>query len=758
MELSDYKNPLEVVDFSGGITDNVYWQDPRRAKTLDNLLIKSDRSVDNRPGSVVDDLTHPLIPAGNQKINTLINYANSDKLFVHSARKIYYRNPSSYQTLLGPTGNDVLSAGSTSNFLSFAQSNGHIFLTSDAYPSPQKIYKDQLGAYQVRSAGLPALAASPNVTAGIAGVNDYVYSFAYDYLYQVGTPTGITKFEDIGPVTQFRLVGSGDPSASANSITGIPVLANGATNNWDTSNIKVFIYRTLSGGTVSYKVGEVTNGTTTFLDSVSDAVLQLNDTLYIDDGTLDFDPPPMSRYIHIVNNTGYYASLYEGGEEKRTTIRQSIPGAPDKVPTAFEVVVEDRLTGMSSARSNPIALCEKYIYRIEQSFDNAGRGAPNAIRLSDTAGCVSHNSIVQAENGIFWFGNDGVYYCDSYQTMKVSDGNNERYKTLLSTISDPRKITGRFDEKERRIYWTIQTNSTSLDIDSLLTLELRWGISNDMPFETASGASFRPSAIEIFNKKLYRGDTRGYVFIHDPSYTTDPKVDTLSAASTWAKETIIWTYESINYNFGSTHLRKYVTKMLLTAQNKDNTSIQITAINDDGRTTRALKPIRWRRNFVWGDNEFLWGNTDCVWNAVGIIEQFRRMPAKGIRLSYLRLMVSNAFSIVLNSDMAGLAHFNPSLKTATLLNSSQTWPVDSVDYVITTEVDGYQKQFPVTYVGTDTIQVLDPGGQLPLGNYKWELWGYRKGEPLNLLSYNLVWDHASQTQLTYHAGQDGSNT
>jgi len=757
MELSDYKNPLEVIDFSGGITDDLFWQDPKRASIIDNLLIKSDRTLDNRPGSVIDDLTNYLIPAGNQKINTLINYANSDKMFVHSAKKFYYRNPSAYTTLQGPTGNDVLSAGSTASFLSYDQSNGHIFLTSDAYPTPQKIYKDELGSYEVRSAGLPALASSP-IISGASGTHQYLYSFAYDYQYQVGTPTGATLFEDIGPVTQVLATASEDPSISPNNITGIPVLSNGATNNWDTSNIKIFIYRTLDGGNVGYKIGEVTNGTTSFVDNNSDTTIQTNATLYVDDGTLDFDPPPMSRYIHIVNNTGYYASLYEGGQEKRTTVRQSIPGAPDKVPQAFDIVVEDKVTGMSSARSNPIILCEKFIYRIEQAFDNLGRNAPFTTRLSDTAGCVSHASIVQAENGIFWFGNDGVYYCDSYQTQKVSDGNNERYKALLATISDPRKIVGKFDEKERRIYWTIQSNSASLEVDTLLVLELRWGVKDDMPFQTASGNSFRPTAIEFFNKKLYRGDPRGYVFIHDDIYTTDPKVNTLAAPSAWSKETIIWTYESINYNFGSTHLRKYVTKMLLTAKNKDNTSIQITAINDDGKMVRDLKPIRWRRNFVWGDDDFFWASLDCVWNSTGIIEQLRRMPAKGLRLSYLRVRITNAFSVVASSNSYGLANFNASLNTATLLTPGNTWPADSVDYFLTTEVDNYQKQFQVTLVSGDTIQVLDAGNQWPQGNFKWELFGYKKGEPLNLISYNVIWDNSSQTQMTYQAGQDGSIT
>lgn len=754
MDLAEFKNPFEVNDFSGGMTDDVFLQDPRRSKTIDNLYIKSDRSLDSRDGSDLDDYDEPIIPAGNQRIGTLINYANSDKLFVHSSKKLYYRNPSAYATLQGPTGNDLLSVGDTTNMLSHTQWNGHLYITSDAFPRPMKVYKDSTNAYRLRSMGLPSLASSPTVTAGAAGLNEYIYSFHYEYTYTVNDRT----FQDYGTVTQVALSLSGDPGINPNSITGIPVLANGAEYNWDTTTIRIFIYRTIAGGQDSYLLGNVTNGTTIFNDNFSDSAIIDNDRLYIDDGTLDFDEPPLSKFIHVVNNTGYYAHIKVGSDIFKNTIRQSIPGDPDSVPEAFDIIVEDEITGLSSARSVPIVLCKRHIYRIEQFYDQFGRGVPLPVRISDTAGCISNLSIVQAENGIYWFGNDGVYATDGYQTMKISDGNNENYKAFIEASTQVNRIYGRFDEKERRIYWAIQRDSASLDNDSFLVLDLRNGPSPDMPFYTFSGDSFRPSAIEFFNKQLYRADTRGYVFIHDDTHTTDPKVDTNESPDDWVRETIIWTYESINYNFGQTALRKYVTKILLTASNRNNTSIQITATNDDGKKIRELKQIRWRRNFVWGDEDFVWGSEDCVWNAVGLIEQWRRMPAKGLRLSYLQVKISNAFSVIVNSDTIGTSTFDNTAKTITLDDAvDQDWPTDSVDYVIKTEVDNYQREFIVSERTPNTLTVLDPDNMLPMGSLKWELYGYKKGEPLNLLSYNLYWDANSDKQLTFEAGQDGGN-
>lgn len=754
MDLLEYKNPFEVGTFSGGITDNVFRQAPNRAATIDNFLIKSDDSLTSRAGSEIDNLANPIIPAGNQRIGTLINYNNNDIMFVHSAKKLYYRDPSAYTTLQGTTGNDVLSVGTVTNILSVTQWNGHLYLTSDAYPLHTKIYKDTAGDYQVRTAGLPALATAPTITVGVASTNDFIYSFHHGYTYTIDG----TTFQDFGPVTVVEVPNSGNPSVNANAISLIPVLANGATGNYDTAALRIFIYRTLAGGQDSYLIGNVTNGTTVFNDNVSDTVILDNDLLYIDDGTLDFDPPPLSKYIHVVNNTGYYAYLNENSSLRKSIIRQSIPGDPDSVPLPFDIQVEDEITGISSAKSVPIALCKRHIYRIENSFDRFGRGTPLPVRISDTAGCISHASIVQAENGVFWFGNDGVYATDGYQVLKVSDGNNDRYKEILAQTTQANRIYGRFDEKERRIYWAFQQDSASLDNDSFLILDLRVPLGPDMPFVTASGNSFRPSAIEFFNKQLYRADTRGYVFLHDGAHTTDPKVVTTESPVNWVKETVIWTYASINYNFGQTALRKYVTKILLTAANRNNTSIQITAVNDDGKIVRELKLIRWRRNFIWGDDDFVWGSLDCVWNAVGLIEQWRRMPAKGLRLSYLQIKISNAVSVITNSDTIGKATFNPVLNTITLDSSAtQDWPVDSVDYIIKTEVDNYQKEFVVSTRSADTLTVFDPDNSLPTGSLKWELSGYKKGETLNLLSYNLYWDNNSDNQLTYESGQDGAN-
>ena len=745
------KTPFEVSDFSLGLTDDPFETDPRYSTELDNFNIEPDGSLKSRPGYVIEVAGTPQIPSGVKRIGAIINYDNSANLLVQSERKFYYRNPANYSTLTGPvTANDVFSVGAATNNISFAEWNKQIFVTNDGYPRPMKIYKDSGGTIRVNTSGLPSLATAP-VCTPTAGANSYVYRFHYYYSYTVGSQT----FEDVGPITQVVVTAADAPNVNVIAVSAIPVLANGSTDNWDTANIKVQVYRTTNAGTVFYYVGQVTNGTTTFNDTFSDTTIQNNVLIYTEDGTLDFDPVPLHRYIHIVNNIAYYAYIKDGSVEYPFKIRQSIPAAPSAAPVDFEVDVEDTIRGIGSVNSIPIVFCNRQVYRLEGNFDQFGRGGINPVKISDTAGCISHLSIVSAEGQVFWAGTDGFYVSDGYNVKKISDKMNARYKMLRQNATDEKRIYGKFDEENRRILWAVQSDSSNGDNDSFVVLELRWGIRPHSTFTTWSGASMRPSTIEFFNDKLYTADPRGYVYYHESGRYTDPRVDTTAAAASWEQETIIWNYVSCNYNFGGTFFRKKPTRILLTARNIANTSIQITSIDDDGKRERELKIIRWRRNFLWGDVNFAWGDPDCVWRGLGVIEQWRRFPARGLRLSYCQIKITNAYSVISRSDTLGVATFAGGANTATLVNN---WPSGSVDYFISTEHDDYETQYRVNTQSTNVLNLIDSSNTLPTGSYAWLLKGYKKGEPLNLQGYNIHVADVDQMQKTYESGDDGANT
>jgi hypothetical protein len=329
---------------------------------------------------------------------------------------------------------------------------------------------------------------------------------------------------------------------------------------------------------------------------------------------------------------------------------------------------------------------------------------------------------------------------------------------MKSAADDVKRIYGVFDEENRKIIWAIQQDSSNTDNDSTINLDLKWGIRPHSTFTTWSGTSFRAASLVFFNDYLYRGDDNGYVYYHYDSPLTDPKVDVNTAAADWDEETIIWNYKSCNIDFGSTFFRKKPTRILLTARNIGNTSIQISSIDDDGRRVRDLKEIRWRRNFVWRGIDFVWGTTVCTWRALGLIEQWRRFPARGLRVSYCQIQITNAYSIVTNSDSLGTATLSGAANTATLDDAAtQDWPADAVDYYISTSNDNYTNEYKVLTRTDDVLTVVDSTNTFPTGSFQWVLKGYRKGEPLNLQGYCIHVANEDQMQMTYELGQDGTN-
>ena len=717
-----------------------------------------NKTIKSRPGTQLDvaTLADAQVPLGTQRINALISYNNSEKLFVHTGTKLYYRNPTSYTSLLGPTSNNPFNTATAQTHVAHTEWNRLLICTADSFDKPIKVYKDNSGVYQMRTAGLPILGSAPTCTGG-AGARQYVYAFVHAYSYNVGDEL----FKDIGPLKLVSVPNILEPSASTVAITAIPVLANAAGDNYATTAIKIEIYRTINGGNEYYYVGEVTNGTTTFNDTVSDATLQDNESIYTTGDIPDNEPPPLAKFCHSVNGFTYYANLKDGSQYLPNDILQSQKDDPDSVPGSFRDKLEDEITGLSSVQDVPVVGCKKHVYRIEGAFDESGRGGMTHRRLSDHAGCISHDSFVQAEGGLFWFGNDGIYFTEGFRCLKVTDHLNRTYKSFVDTLVEKkRKIKGVYNEYTRTIYWTISTEakaSGSEECDAIWGLDLQYGVSPEMTSWLWKGEStFYPTAITVHNGTLYRGDRYGYVLYFDEDVLTDPKIVAAGDPDDWYQETIIWRYNSVASNFGSSFVRKTANKVLVSAKNETNVSIGITAINDDGKINRELTPIRWRKNFTWGDDEFIWGSSEFVWYYGGTIEVDRRFPARGLRFNYLQLEITNDFTNIVNSDIMGEVVIDASANTATLVDTSDNpWPSQAVDYYLTLEHDGYETEYLVTARTDSVLTLQDVNNTLRDGTWAWQLKGYRKGEVLNLIGYSISWASLTRSHDTYNVGDNG---
>lgn len=754
--------PIIIDNFAGGMTDYYIDASLTRFKSADNLLlVKTDSGkakLYSRPGSVIWDSTNYQIPAGNQRIGALNFF--SDTLLVSSANKVYYVN-GTWQTLVGPTGNNVFPSSVTvDDTITFGRWDGISLLCSSTYQKPQKIYRDSSNVLRVRTAGLPELATAPVVTPSANTGKSFIYNFLFAYTYTVNQKT----FIDRGPITEVLVTNADAPEVNANNITAIPVLVNGVTDNYDTASpsLVVEIYRSVDGGDELFYVGSVPNGTTIYTDNLSDALLQDNEPIYTTGDVVENDPPPLCKTLCVTQQFAYYGNVKIGGQELTNFVYQSVQNDIDSVPLDFSVELDDEVVQMTSYREIPIALCKKYVYRIESNYDELGRGGMIPTKISDTAGCISFQSAVVTDVGIFWFGVDGVYYTDGYQVLKVDKSLNKTYASYTSTVSKTLaqvRVQGKYDPQNRRVYWTVWSDALNSDVDRLYVLDLNYGITDDMPFTSCVGLTWSPTALEFKNDIWYRADRRGYIFKHDDSLYSDPKVNTLTNPSTWDSEAIIYNYVSSAFNMGTDAVRKYAPFINCLVANDTNTSLQIVSINDDGRKTGDLSVIRYRNNVTWGDPDYYWGDPSLVWNQGGLGGFSRRFPAGNLRFTYKQIQMTNGFVALLNSDLIGsatTAYLTSVTKTVTLDDSvTYAWPTKAVDYYIAFSSDNYVNQFLITARTDSTLTISDPTGYCPYGSLDWVIRGVPKDETLNLISYTVQYLDFSETQQAYYKSQSG---
>lgn len=751
--------PLEVTDFSGGVTDYYLDCPSNKYKKADNLVLVThgdSAKLFTRQGSKIYDATCYQIPAGNQRIGALKLFES--RLLIQSKDEINYIS-SGWHTLQGPSSNNVFpSTASTSDTASMAVWNHHLLVTSSGFFKPQKIYPDASNVLNLRTAGLPDLASTPTVTAGGVGTGAYVYAYVYYYTYQVGTAT----FEDYGPVTIATVTSAAAPNISAITHSGIPALSNSTTDNYDTAsaNLKVKIYRTTDAGQTFFYVGSVNNGTTTFSDSVTDATLQANNILlYTEGGAVENDPPPLCKLVHVTGALAYYAHVKIGSEIKSNRLLQAVPGDIDAVPSDFFCDVDDEIVGLSSVKGSPILLCRRFPYRIDGQVDVTGAGEMVSQKLSEAAGCISSQSVVQTVEGVFWASLDGIYYTDGYNVIRLNEDYDKTWATWVASTSQQERIQGKYDTLKRRVCWTIQSDDGT-DCDGIYVLDLNFGVRAKATFTTMSGTndSFAPTALEFNATQMIRGDRRGYIFLHSDGVFSDPKVDTSTTPDVWETTYLAYDFVSPAYSFGTTFMRKFVPRVDVISQNETNLSLQINSINDDSSASLALKPVRFRGNMTWGDSDVLWGDADLDWNRAGIIDAERRFPGRALRCQYKQIELTNAYVAITNSDILGTADIDGTFKTTTLTNATSVdWPNVVVDYVIAFETDGYVKEFPISErTSADVLTFVDTANQATTASgLKWVIRGYPRGEVLNLISYTIHYAIFGKNKGLYMKSQTG---
>lgn len=745
--------PLEVTDFSQGITDYFIDGTELEAEELDNFFIRPNRKPITRWGSVPEVTAQ--IPLGQFRISKLDylwdSVAREDYLLTYSQRRVYTNDGSVWTELSGPNGDPVFDDGDANSIPSSAEWQGHIIATNSDFATPQKLFYDNTSTLRVQSAGLPDFP-----TTGLAITNPpgagstYSYLFIFRYEYMVGNSTNL----DRGPLTFFPTIVSGGTITSGNgaNITLPTTLVDNG--NYDVANFDVEIYRTLNGDADYFLVDTVPFGTANYLDEVEDATLANNTPVY--SSTISYKAPPKCKYVHVVNEIGYYAHIKEeNGEINRYKILQSIPSDVDSVPTSFFEKVEQEITGLSSIFDRPIVLCTNYIYRIDQSILSDGTGLMDIRRIDDRAGCVSNLSIVQTHRGLFWAGEEGFYWSDGFKVKNISKHINETYEKLVQNMERAERIYGSFDPSTERISWSVCLEDGGNEVDRIYVLDLKFtalseGEQSRGCFTTLSGGNnFKPTATITKDENMYRADSRGFLFRHNRSIFSDPLIDlTKSDLSTWFTTPILYSYKSTYLDFGTKFVRKFVPRILISAANRTNLSLAIQSSNDNNRVVGDLKPISYKNNITWGSSLPVWGDPNAGWNLQGIIEQWRRFPSGGLRCQYKQIRFFNDTVEIIGSDLFGDVTINSVAKTITL-NGSANFPINLENYEAQVSSDLFSNNYKVLSQSSNTLVLEDLSNTLVSGTYQFKIVGIPKDEILELNGYVLNWAFLSRSHAPF---------
>lgn len=588
---------------------------------------------------------------------------------------------------------------------------------------------------------------------------NYVYAFAFSNEYT--TSSGET-FLDVSPPLLVPATGVIPTTFQGLAISNIPTLTNGSVTHYPTSTIRVKIYRTAHNGTTFYYVGDVALGTTTFLDVQKDADLIATDnTLYITGGVLDNDPPPLAKYVHVVNDKAYWGNVYDTAETHPNRVRESIADDPDSCPADSFVDIQDsEVTGITSCKSIPIVFGRKTISRLEGGFDELGRGSLSAVIVADAVGCISENSIVRTDAGVFFAGTDGFYWTDGYTYKKLSGDWNTSYATWTAQQANQQpRINGAFDSLGRRIWWGMSSTSTS-DCDMAVILDLNYPLDPHPTWTTASNSGFfRPTALLFNQGTMYRGDTAGFLFKHNSTYTTDAIQTTLIGASVWQDSPIVYDFTDVCRDFGDNASRKYLTWAILNFRKESNVNSMPMGRNDDLSDWQDLGAIHHINSWVWGDPFLVWGDLVALWNFQrGLLEYKRRFPSCQLRATYKQMRFKNHYKLIRDesSVSAGATNMNATVvntggTTRRLTLTTGIWPLGISGHFISLANDNYATEYYIVYdgLGSDTIRVLDPNSTWPANGTAvtaWEINGYPKGEDFSLLGYSVFGTGASQTQ------------
>lgn len=381
-------------------------------------------------------------------------------------------------------GDSVFNSATDTSITCLSSSSDEAIATSTSeYVNPIKIYNSD-GTIIARTAGLPPVVfigddtggENLTITPADGGGTNYNYNYYFHFIEKRMVGQSIDSEEvDVGYV-HFQQVSTDDP-ISVSNVVEINLNAFFSIETYYMSSYGILphirIYRTENNGTVPRLIGEISANDVLFTDYFADGSLSSNETLFSNGGLLEPYIIPAAKYSTILNSTAYFANgcyLRKNHptlptrtvqqELSSNRIWQCLAGEIDYVPATNYLDVDDIITGISNTTSHVIVFTRSKIYRIEGAFDDLGNGGMVAIKIHDSAGCISNRSIVKAGDMLYFAGNNGFYVTNGYQVTRLPQKDDkaivETFNRIVQQdgILNRKYISGTYDAIRNKVFWT----------------------------------------------------------------------------------------------------------------------------------------------------------------------------------------------------------------------------------------------------------------------------------------------------------------
>lgn len=648
--------------------------------------------------------------------------------------------------------------------------------------SPEVYKSVRLGLPQFEIDDLPGEIVFPqNQDLSPTPNHQYLYYFHYEYEYFVGD----IRFKNVSTVYS-EIAATAAPIGTVNppfdntvQIAGFPDLNEARIDN---DSVRIGIYRTTDGGTTARKIGEVPNGYGgVFVDNVKDEDIAtggvdelgqpLDDAgivLYTEGGLSEHYPAPKCRYLMIVNDTAYYMNVIEetsAGEEFRPyRFVQSIPNAPSAVdPSNFDDL-DDVIVGGSHIDGVPLIFTKSFIYRIEGAVSADGSGSIRKRVISDTVGCLSHNSIVRTNDGVFFAGNNGIYVTDGYRTKLLTEELDDTYAELVSTQLKSDRITATYDAKNELIYWAFSEKGDENDVCWVYNIK-KGG------FTRTRGIQMDFSSLMFFQKYVMRGDSLGYIYEFNEDDSSDLRRDPFNPFATdWEKERIDYEFETVAIDGGNPHARKWGHECTFSITSSIPSAIAVYSNNDDGEKTIEMKEIKLNGSIVWQSPNFVWRDEDFQWRLSGTQTRQRRFPRGSARFRRKQILIKPSITNLYKSDTYDLAdvYVNPDddQKLIVEIQGNAKWPEDITKDIIRFDADKYINATGVVderiVERLDDKRIVIDRGQVAerIGGdyYRWTIVGYKRDQALEIRAMSVKFAPLDNVSGEYKSSEAGENS